>query len=588
MSATPFTVKAVFEYTSDHDDDLTFSIGQIITVVQEEDDDWYLGEYTDETGAKAEGIFPKNFVEKYDPPAPPRPARPSRPKKEAEPAPVPPEPAAVETPVVERHPEPEPEPAPAVVESPTAAAGAASQLPISSPVAEEPSVSEAPVPQPAPAQASVPQPEPTPPAPKLSSKPAPPPVTEKPTGSSFKDRIAAFNKPAAAPIAPFKPSGLGGQSFIKKPFVAPPPSKNAYVPPPREPPPKIYRREEDPEVQERVAREPPVSERSPPVEGAGEAAEEQPKPTSLKDRIALLQKQQMEQAARHAEAAQKKEKPKKAPKPRAESTDEGVPGGDDGLERPEAAETPRDHSAETVKPTAPVAPQLPTPLPAQELASDTNDADDSAPADSEDADETSTSKEDYEDRARVGSRHGIPQAAEHKTEKEERDQEVQDDDEAEQEEAEAEEDMDPETKRKMELRERMAKMSGGMGMMGFFGAPGGMPMPGAASRKPKTSVSEAVKKPEDSESAPAAAAPPVPVMAMPGMAKPAAPSVEKDEEETQVSPTQQRHAEDVPDVEEAVPEPPRRVSLDRAPSLPQGTVAVVHLNQVHRLTSILF
>ena len=38
--------------------------------------------------------------------------------------------------------------------------------------------------------------------------------------------------------------------------------------------------------------------------------EEQPKPTSLKERIALLQKQQMEQASRHADAAQKKEKVK--------------------------------------------------------------------------------------------------------------------------------------------------------------------------------------------------------------------------------------------------------------------------------------
>lgn len=47
----------------------------------------------------------------------------------------------------------------------------------------------------------------------------------------------------------------------------------------------------------------------------------QPKPTSLKERIALLQKQQMEQAARHAEAAQKKDKPKRPPKKRMESQD---------------------------------------------------------------------------------------------------------------------------------------------------------------------------------------------------------------------------------------------------------------------------
>jgi hypothetical protein len=40
-------------------------------------------------------------------------------------------------------------------------------------------------------------------------------VSSKPSSNSFKDRIAAFNKTAAAPIAPFKPGGLNGSSFIK-------------------------------------------------------------------------------------------------------------------------------------------------------------------------------------------------------------------------------------------------------------------------------------------------------------------------------------------------------------------------------------
>ena len=70
----------------------------------------------------------------------------------------------------------------------------------------------------------------TKPAPAMAAK-APPPVAEKP--SSFKDRIAAFNKTAAPPIAPFKPGGQGNTTgFVKKPFVAPPPSKNSYIPPP--------------------------------------------------------------------------------------------------------------------------------------------------------------------------------------------------------------------------------------------------------------------------------------------------------------------------------------------------------------------
>src|SRR5947207_4344593 len=84
MSTLPFKVKAVYEYTSAHDDDLNFSNGQIITVTEEEDADWYYGEYVDGSGEKQEGLFPKNFVEKYEPAPPPRPIRTGRQKKEPE------------------------------------------------------------------------------------------------------------------------------------------------------------------------------------------------------------------------------------------------------------------------------------------------------------------------------------------------------------------------------------------------------------------------------------------------------------------------------------------------------------------------
>ncbi|KAK1148665.1 assembly of actin patch protein [Aspergillus melleus] len=599
MSSPPFTVRAVFEYSSNHDDDLNFTIGQVITVTEEEDADWYYGEYTDSSGSKAEGIFPKNFVEKYEPPAPPRPTRPSRPKKESEPVPAP-APAPPPEPKAQPEPEPEPEPVPqpVAVEPPApepqyfsepetepapAASVNAPEPPRSPPAPVETPVSEVPSP-PRPVQASVPQPPPQPlvteasepPAPKTSTKPPPPAVAEKPTGSSFRDRIAAFNKPAAPPIAPVKPGGWSSNSstsFIKKPFVAPPPSKNAYVPPPREAPQKIYRREEDPDAQEPVVREPPVSESRPaPTENTEEGAEDQPKPTSLKERIALLQRQQMEQAARHADAAQKKEKPKRPPpQTRTESQEETAPAEDLSTERVEPPEAVRDHSVETVKPGALPVPQ-PTspPAPAPELASDTNDADDSAAADIEDAEETSTSKEDYDDRARgetqrVAQSPGetkAPEPVKHQKQEEQQEQQPDEDEEEE------EEEMDPEVKRKMELRERMAKMSGGMGMMGFFGPPGGMPAPGAA-RKPKPPV-EPERKTEEPESPGPSVAPPVPIMALPGMntGKPAAaPSVEKDEEAPATPLTEQHPAHEVPDVEEVVPEAsPRRTLSDRPPT----------------------
>lgn len=82
MAAVPFKVKAVFEYSSPHDDDLSFPNGQVITVTEEEDADWYVGEYTDSSGGQHSGLFPKNFVEKYEPEIPSRPTRPTRPKSE--------------------------------------------------------------------------------------------------------------------------------------------------------------------------------------------------------------------------------------------------------------------------------------------------------------------------------------------------------------------------------------------------------------------------------------------------------------------------------------------------------------------------
>ncbi|KKK15525.1 hypothetical protein ARAM_003733 [Aspergillus rambellii] len=584
MSRTPFTVRAVFEYSSSHDDDLNFAIGQIITVTEVEDDDWYFGEYTDESGAKTEGIFPKNFVEKYEPPAPPRPTRPSRPKKEPEVVPQP-EPAVVEpaSPQSTRSLEPETEVAPAPQTR------AVPPPPSSPPAAvEKPVVEPAPLPKPAPAPApaAVPQPltsEPKDPAPKPSSKAPPPAVAEKPTGSSFRDRIAAFNKSAAPPIAPFKPGGYSSQStsFIKKPFVAPPPSKNAYVPPPREPAPKLYRREEDPEVRDRPAPEPPVSESRPgPVEGTEDGTEDQPKPTSLKERIALLQKQQMEQAARHSEAAQKKEKPKRAPKKRIESQD-SAPGEEPAVEAAESVDTERDHSADTVKANAPSVAQPATQHPAiHELTSDTNDADDSAAADTEDAEEISTGKEELDERSRAAATAARPDAHTHKRDEhdakknddepqgeEEEEEEVvvvEEEEAPEEEEEEEEEEIDPEIKRKMELRERMAKMSGGMGMMGFFGPPGGMPLPGAAPRKPKAHT-EPEKASGESEPTTVPSAPPVPIMALPGMnlGRPiVSPNVEKGQDEVRST-----HLGDTPDVAEGdedgyEEEPPRR-SVDK-------------------------
>src|ERR1700743_1852646 len=93
-----FRVKALYEYSSPHEDDLSFPQGQIISVTEEEDADWYIGEYIDAAGVKQAGLFPRNFVEKFEPEMPPRPPRPTR-HKQPEAAPPADEPPADEHPV---------------------------------------------------------------------------------------------------------------------------------------------------------------------------------------------------------------------------------------------------------------------------------------------------------------------------------------------------------------------------------------------------------------------------------------------------------------------------------------------------------
>jgi myosin tail region-interacting protein MTI1 len=568
MSKVPFKVKAIYEYSSPHDDDLSFPYGQIITVTAEEDDDWYAGDFVDSTGGEHQGIFPRNFVERYEPEVPSRPARPKRAKKENElatPAPAPAQISPKESVTATQEGETSPErPVEKSSAPPGNSASPASAQPATRPLSSTTAV-----------KAS------QQPPPNSTSKDMPAEAPDKPSGGSFKDRIAAFNKPAASPVAPFKPGGQGSSSstgFIKKPFVAPPPSKNSYIPPPREPPPtKLYRREEDPGLNETAE----DSEASMPLPGEKVEAceEERSKPTSLKDRIALLQKQQLEQAARHAEAAQKKEKPKRPPKRRTGSQECMEP-----LEAPAEADLEPVDTSDTVgkksvdfaddeseplggqgghQPSSAV-PMSTPPQPSRELMSDTNDADYSAAGDTEEAYDTSTSREDDRERglgAQTAMRKEEPVTVGVAVEKSD-------------EELEEEQDMDPEIKRRMEIRERMAKMSGGMGLMGMFGPPGGIPAPSKRSQ-PSADVERDVTS-GTAETFPRA--PPIPV---PGMSNAKGPArnagCEEDssaDEAVRKGPSRQQEAEAEYSDDESTepPRPPPRASMDRAPPpVPQGT-----------------
>ncbi|KFY21725.1 hypothetical protein V493_07174 [Pseudogymnoascus sp. VKM F-4281 (FW-2241)] len=556
MSAPPFKVKAVYEYTSPHEDDLHFPNGQIITVTEEEDDDWYSGEYVDAGGVKQEGIFPRNFVEKYEPQAPPRPVRSARPKKEAEQAP----PELAPVPVAA-----EPAPEPIVAETPVA-----EEVVEAAPPKIEPSVPAAPkqVEKPA-APAQV--------APKAA---APPAESDKPTGS-FRDRIAAFNKSAAPPPAPFKPGGLGGgSSFIKKPFVPPPPSKNAYIPPPRDTPvAKIYRREEDPEIAAKETENQESAEKAGLAATGQEGEEEQPKPTSLKERIALLQKQQAEQAARHADAAQKKEKPKRPVKKRTDSQPVGeqLEGEGEPLEKQESHDTVGRQSIDSSRDDAAAARQQPQrrksskgppAIPAPAVEADGNDADMSGAGD--ETEEPDTGLEDSDAKPNVKSHAPPPPPPAREEDVGDEEDIASDREEVEEGENEEEEDVDPEVRRKEEIRARMAKMSGGMGMHGMFGPPGGMPMPAAAAAPKKKKAASGDSRPSgeygyDESSPTSSRAPQVPVMALPGLSK-----VRTPEEMSTGEP------EEIPDVEERRPPPPRSSMSQesfKAPVVPGGRPA---------------
>ena len=599
MALPPFRVKALYDYSSKEEDDLKFPNGQVILVTDEEDADWYYGEYEDSAGDKQEGLFPKNFVKVFEPDMPPRPTRSARSKKEND------------------------SPALASEEARTSAAEERGAVPATNPIEGAP-IPEQHFEQPEP---TVPQASKTEtssaslqkPVPPAASKPGPPPAAEKPTSGSFRDRINAFNKSAAPPPAPNKPSGLGasgGSGFVKKPFVAPPPSKNAYVPPPREPPPqRVYRREEDPEIAAPASKdiENGVPVIQPEVAVTADAEESQPKPTSLKDRIALLQKQQMEQATRHAEASQKKEKPKRSTKKQVESQEPAVDAEDgresehlDKLGNTESIgnrsieENSRDivsAGARHAKPpksqeATPVA--SPTAVASRDIISDPNDADQSGIGDTEEGEDVSTGRDDSDGNQRHKT--SIPPQIASQAPLREADvgdeEDNADEDDAEEEE---DEDVDPEVKRRMEIRERMAKMSGGMGMAGMFGPSGGIApraptKRGTASSERNISGSSVSARADDGSSF---RAPPVPMIPMPGLQKVRSPEQQDAQSEVtnedayEPKPViQGREPEDMPDIEDTVEEPipTSRKSMDRPapPTVPQGKLLRSDLLDVNR------
>ncbi|KAF1960822.1 hypothetical protein CC80DRAFT_489069 [Byssothecium circinans] len=548
-----FKVKASYKYESPHEDDLSFPEGQIITVTEQEDDDWYVGEYIDETGSKHEGLFPRNFVERYEPELPARPNRASRHKPleqvTAQPAPPTPD-IPQQQQQQQQEPEPvqqdAPNPQPPPVEIPEAARSPtlSPRSPTSTRSAKAPEIPQA---QEPPAAPKVPAAEP---AAAPPTKKAPPPVASK--SNAFRDRIAAFNQPAAAPIQPYKAGGGPPSTFIKKPFVAPPPSRNAYVPPPREPPQvKSYRRDEDPEVAERQAQDQENAERAGLAGNTNEGEGEEPAPTvSLKERIALLQKQQQEQAARAA--ALHKEKPKR-PTTRKRTESHGARGEEDesGLDRSVTSDSKERGSMDNARPPRPAHGMK---SPEHRDLNDANDADQSGAGETEDAEGSSTSVDDDDERAKHARAPGAPV----------REPDVGDEQDVEEEEEEEDEEA-AEIRRKAAIRDRMARLGGGFGMPGMN--PFAMNSAAGATSQTKKKVAEKQSTGDSEEYAMPQQR--VPMFGMPGMIR--SPEVENkqlavEKEDEESHPITQSHAADeVPDVEDVAQHPLRTPTAEHPP-----------------------
>lgn len=67
-------MKAIYDFNGDNANELNLYVGDVVTVIEEIDDGWWMGELYDANGNKQQGLFPSNYVEEMSPP--PMPVRP--------------------------------------------------------------------------------------------------------------------------------------------------------------------------------------------------------------------------------------------------------------------------------------------------------------------------------------------------------------------------------------------------------------------------------------------------------------------------------------------------------------------------------
>ncbi|BFZ53763.1 assembly of actin patch protein [Savitreella phatthalungensis] len=461
MPNAPYKVKALYEYASEHADDLTFQPGQHIIVEAVEDEEWLRGSYEDDHGVQHKGIFPKNFVQEVRrAPAPPsvsssQPAQAhalveeaEKPLSSTDPGKDSAQSASISTNTRDEE------------ETPDMAASSTKDLEV--PFAASEVKAEEPVPGPVPlssahasagtsvAPISIPASSSISPREPASAKSPPTPSVKS---SSFRDRIAAFNNPTAAPVAP-KP--MAKPSLARKPFVAPPPAKDSYVAPAGAAPKPTSQAARISEDQSTT----PV-----PAARANDtvAKDVDVQPTmSLKERIAALQREREQDAAKTTERIQS---------PTADDGERPTPVFEDegrrSLSRTTTARSDMLSEQKTggsvVSQQQSLPPQVPAPI-VQQVAQAEEDT--SSPISRTDSisrhrtvPDTESINEETVDQRELSKETSASQADAS-------------------EEPELEQELDPEETRKQQLRARMAKMSGmGMGMHMALGIGGGGPRP---------------------------------------------------------------------------------------------------------------
>jgi hypothetical protein len=467
MSPLPYFAKALYEFKSDYEDDLSFSAGQLIKVTAVEDDEWLTGEYSDAAGALKSGMFPKNFVselvsEGKDEAEQPGKAADGEDNKKGVNngqgvSQVPSQSEYVEKDL----------PADTVKSSRTGGSietatsvksGVSQEEPITSPIHKEG---------------------------KRSS-----------FSHAFSSKVSTFD--SGAPI----PTPLSSNPFAKeghKSDVRPYQGHSSYIPPsinktttPSKTnnshssyvPPPLGKSKHQQDAEANIANPPPVADKT----NDHFAEEEEGPKLSLKERIALLQKQQAEEAERKAAAAAKKKQQKEAKAgSTAKPTQEPIIASHDATNGDEEAEST------ILKKEEPV-PEIP-----RNFVDLTKEEPKTQPieiSDSEDIQEEGETQE--------------PETIEGHDDDEEDDLSSDEEDE--------------EEAKRTALRQRMAKLAGAGGMYGPQGGfnPFGMPTGGAPAKKSTKS-----SKPKEKEVESTNYAPPVTILPFAGGSAPQVPDVLK-------------------------------------------------------------